>query len=388
MQIFRDHVGRKPRPRALSLAAELGLDLVIGCSPESFPFLSNGNLPNLSYIRSRSAFACIDSRSQGFVVMFRGDESVIREQSWIEDFVSYKEFEEEPIAFLADQLMVRGHSASRIGIDLDFLPATSFQKLQELLPRAVVTDTSGAIARRRCIKSRDEILTIQSAARATQEAVDEAFARSSVGQSEREICADILHGCLVRGARTITFATFGSGENATHVHCYAGERRVRADDAVRCDIGPRFQSWMGDLARTYSAGAPTKAQRRLYTAMIAVQKETIAAIRPGVTAASVYEACVRSAARHEVEFSYSHVGHSFGLELHESPMMRPGDSTVLRPGMVINVEPMIRDRAAGLFMHTEDLVEVTDEGSRVMSLCLAPDEIPVIGQKIAMEVSL
>jgi hypothetical protein len=30
-------------------------------------------------------------------------------------------------------------------------------------------------------------------------------------------------------------------------------------------------------------------------------------------------------------------------------------------------------------MHTEDLVEVTETGARVLTLGLAPEEIPVIG---------
>lgn len=382
VELFNDYVGRGVRPQIKTLAQELGVDMVIGCSPENFPFISNGNLPNLTYIRSRCAFACVDARGVAFVVMFRGDESIIKEQSWISDFAAYREFEEEPIDFLADQLRSRGFADAQIGMDLDFLPATALIRLKKLLPGAKIVDTSGAIAARRWIKTREEILTIESAARATQDAVQEAFARAEVGQSEREICADILQGCLLRGARTITFATFGSGENAVHVHCYAGHRRIMRDDAIRCDIGPRFQSWMGDLARTYSGGAPTIAQRRLYFAMMAVQKETIAAIRPGVTAASVYQACVQSAAKHRCEFSYSHVGHSFGLELHEAPLIRPGDHTVLRPGMVINIEPMIRDRAEGLFMHTEDLVEVTESGARVMTMGLAPDELPVIGKPL------
>lgn len=382
MEFFKDHVGKSPRQSVKTLASDLDLDLVIGCSPESFPFISNGNLPNLTYIRSRCAFACVDRIGTAFVVMFRGDESVIREQSWINDFVSYKEFEEEPIAFLVDCLIQRGLANARIGIDLNFLPAADFSTLKKLLPKAQLVDTSSEIAKRRVLKTASEILTIESAARVTQEAVQEAFARAEVGQTEREICADILHGCLVRGARTITFATFGSGENATHVHCFAGQRRIGRDDVVRCDIGPRFQSWMADLARTYSAGAPTPAQRRLYSGMMVVQKETIAAIRPGVTAASIYEVCVKSAIRQGIEFSYSHVGHSFGLELHEAPMMRQSDNTILQAGMVINIEPMVRDRSAGLFMHTEDLVEVTEDGARIMTLGLAPDEIPIIGKPI------
>ncbi len=36
-------------------------------------------------------------------------------------------------------------------------------------------------------------------------------------------------------------------------------------------------------------------------------------------------------------------GHSFGVELHEAPMIRPGDKTPLAAGMAINIEPMTFD---------------------------------------------
>jgi len=380
MHIFTDYVGRTKRRSLAHLGAATGCDIVIGCSPEHFPWLCNGSMPSLTYIRSRPAFACVDASGDGFVVLFDGSESLIRSQSWIDDFVGYREFGDDPLDVLAAELCRRGFARARIGLDFDFLPQRSFALLQRLLPGAALVDSHAALTRLRALKEPMEIATIESAAKATHEAVLDGFAASRPGDTEREIANRILSGCLARGARTILFSTFASGDRTMHTHNFAASRVVAAEDMLRCDVGPRYLSWLGDLARTYSGGRPSQSQRDLYHAMIEIEHETIAAIRPGVTAESVYAACRRASDRLRVAFTYPHVGHSFGLELHEPPMMRPGDRTELRAGMVINIEPILVDARAGLLMHTEDLVEVTETGARVLTLGLAPAELPSLGE--------
>lgn len=63
-------------------------------------------------------------------------------------------------------------------------------------------------------------------------------------------------------------------------------------------------------------------------------------------------------------------------------MLRPGNKMLLKPGMVLNVEPGVRD-AEGSLYHTEDLVVVTETGYRLLTLGFAPTELPVLGQTIA-----
>jgi Xaa-Pro aminopeptidase len=65
-------------------------------------------------------------------------------------------------------------------------------------------------------------------------------------------------------------------------------------------------------------------------------------------------------------------------------MLRPGDKTKIKPGMVLNIEPVVSDGAN--MYHTEDLIEVTESGHRLMTLGLAPDEMPVIGQTVEAKV--
>jgi Xaa-Pro aminopeptidase len=67
--------------------------------------------------------------------------------------------------------------------------------------------------------------------------------------------------------------------------------------------------------------------------------------------------------------------------MHERPLLRPGEEIVLEEGMVLNVEPLTGDRE-GIMYHVEDLVEITASGTRILSLGLAPRELPVIGKPI------
>jgi Xaa-Pro aminopeptidase len=62
-------------------------------------------------------------------------------------------------------------------------------------------------------------------------------------------------------------------------------------------------------------------------------------------------------------------------------MIRPGDKTPFEAGMVINIEPMTID-AEGSCYHIEDAVLITEQGNRLLTLGLAPLEIPLLGNPV------
>jgi Xaa-Pro dipeptidase len=150
---------------------------------------------------------------------------------------------------------------------------------------------------------------------------------------------------------------------------------------VRFDVGGTYGTWVSDFARTYSTGDPTELQRDTYRALRKVEEETIQFVRPGVTAEDVFYACKESFERQGIPFHMPHIGHSFGVELHENPMLRPGDRTLVREGMVLNIEPLCIDEKNQGY-HVEDLVVVTADGTRLLTGGLAPQELPVMGQPL------
>jgi Xaa-Pro aminopeptidase len=61
------------------------------------------------------------------------------------------------------------------------------------------------------------------------------------------------------------------------------------------------------------------------------------------------------------DYLLHHSGHGLGLEAHEAPFLDVGDDTVLRPGMVITVEPGIYVPKLGGFRHSDTVVIRDDD---------------------------
>ena len=69
------------------------------------------------------------------------------------------------------------------------------------------------------------------------------------------------------------------------------------------------------------------------------------------------------------------MGHGLGMQLTEEPSLMPGDSTVLRPGMVLILEPSV-ETAPGCIMVQEENILITEH--QLLSH-RAPPELPVLG---------
>ena len=71
------------------------------------------------------------------------------------------------------------------------------------------------------------------------------------------------------------------------------------------------------------------------------------------------------------------LGHGLGMQLTEGHSNMPGDDTVLRPGMVLTLEPGMCFAPGKLMVHEENLVIRVDAAELLTRR--APREMPVIG---------
>jgi Xaa-Pro aminopeptidase len=98
-----------------------------------------------------------------------------------------------------------------------------------------------------------------------------------------------------------------------------------------------------------------------YEVLRQAQDAACAAVRPGVSAASV-DAVARdaiTAAGHGGFFTHR-TGHGIGLETHEDPYIVAGNAEELEPGMAFSVEPGIYPGPHGA--RIEDIVVCTPTG--------------------------
>jgi Xaa-Pro dipeptidase len=381
--------GRNPNARnnVRSLISELGLDALVASSPENFGYVTGAHVPTARLLPTRHDFAVTTAAGAEFIVAINLEKNLLSAETDITDIRTYVEFADEPAERFAEELVNEGIGSGRIGLDLKYLPADAVDMVRRALPNAKLVDTTAALGAFRAMKSDEEIAILERAAKSTHRAVLDAMQAARVGETEKVISDRIATNMLHNGADGTAFMCFGSGKYTHLFHASAFDWvTVSEGDIIRFDVGGNYGAWSSDFARTYSAGNPTELQKQTYSALIDIEVATIDIMRPGITAEDVYFFCRDQFRDKGLQFYMPHVGHSFGLELHENPMLRAGEKTVLKPGMVFNIEPSTFDDNRVAY-HTEDLLVITETGNRLLTLGLAPRELPVIGQTISYPVA-
>jgi Xaa-Pro aminopeptidase len=105
----------------------------------------------------------------------------------------------------------------------------------------------------------------------------------------------------------------------------------------------------------------------VYEAVREAQQSAIDAVRPGGTAGDVDEAARKVLRKAGLGRYFTHsTGHGVGLEIHEIPRVAAEQKEVLKPGMVITIEPGVY--FPGKWgIRIEDMVAVTTGGCEVMT---------------------
>ena len=176
--------------------------------------------------------------------------------------------------------------------------------------------------------------------------------------------------------------------NEQVVHGIPGDRVLEEGDIVGIDVGVRKNGYVGDGARTFGVGEVTEAASRLMDVTRRSLELGLAAARDRAHLSDVSHAVQETAESGGFSVVRQLAGHGVGTELHEPPEIPnfgpAGRGPVLRPGMILAVEPMIneggpevRTLADGwtvvtldgrLSAHFEHTVAVTANGVDVMTL--------------------
>lgn len=372
----------RPNQAALEkLIADKQLDALVCMSPENFTYVAGVHVTTVENLRPRQAFVILKSDGTSELVVCSIEDSLVRSESWVKNITLYTEFKVEPVQALAEALERLRLDKALIGMDLDYLPVSSYLSLSGKLPELKFINTTEDVASVRSVKLPDEIEILERAVRQTHLAVLEGISEGKVGDTDKALANRIIKKVFEAGADGTLHLHLASGERTPHIHNHPGEDATKPGEILRLDVGGLYGAYMSDFARTFSTGNPSELQRDTYRKLCEVQEITIAAMKPGVKAEDIFFLCKTEFEARGLPCTLPHIGHSFGIEVHERPMIRPGDKTELTPGMVINIEPMTVDEEGSCY-HTEDLVLITPDGNRILTLGLAPKEIPILGEPV------
>lgn len=146
-------------------------------------------------------------------------------------------------------------------------------------------------------------------------------------------------------------------------------RTMRTGDPAFLELVTCVNGHYSDLTRVGTVGTPPARWLELLEAVREAQAAAIASIEPGVACSDVDRVARRSLERAGLAEYFSHLtGHQVGFHYHDpGPVLGPGSSALLEPGMVVTVEPGVYLPGEGFGVRVEDNVLVTESGARSLS---------------------
>jgi Xaa-Pro aminopeptidase len=249
-----------------------------------------------------------------------------------------------------------------IGIEAEHLSHASFETLRD--GGVELESTSGVVESLRSVKDADEIAAIRRAAALSDEVFDELSRERFVGRTEAELVWWVDRSFRERGATRSSFDTMvGFGEMGARPHGRArGDVTIPTGTTVVVDAGCVVDGYCSDCTRTFLTGDDARL-RETYDLVLQAQLDGLAAVRPGATGRDVDAASRVAIEAAGLGDSYGHgLGHGVGLEIHETPVLRPESEDTLEAGNVVTVEPGVY-HAGDFGIRIEDLVLVTADGA-------------------------
>ena len=123
--------------RQVRAMKDAGLDAVLSISPENFAYVTGFLSPTQPLMRWRHAMALVTASGAVALVVVDMEASTIRAKSPPgTEIAVWREFEFDAMDVLAALLRKHGLADSRIGVEMDYLPAGDFAALSRLLPQA------------------------------------------------------------------------------------------------------------------------------------------------------------------------------------------------------------------------------------------------------------
>ena len=263
---------------------------------------------------------------------------------------------------------LREGKIGRLGIEGDSMTVGLRDRIAEKLPRMEVIPTSGMVELLRQIKDKYEIARLRVAVTQAEKAFEAMRSWLRPETTEKEAADELEHQCRLFGAKDAAFPTIVAvGARAALPHATPTQKRIGEGDFVLVDWGANEGLYRSDLTRVLVSGRISPKFERIYHVVLEAQARAIAVIKPGVVAHDVDNIARSFIADAGFGRRFRHgLGHGLGLLVHEAPRFAVKNQTVLKPGMVVTVEPGIYLPDWG-GIRIEDDVLVTRTGCEVLT---------------------
>lgn len=282
-----------------------------------------------------------------------------------------------------------------IGYEGDHLSLALSDKLKAFLSPSTKIDIAEAVMRQRMVKSEAEIDLIRAGARvadiggyAIRDAVAEGAREIDIAMQGRDAMESAIAEAYPDAEYRDTWVWFQSGLNTDGAHNPVTSRRLQRGDILSLNTFPMISGYYTALERTMFVGEVDAASLAIWQANVAAHEYGMALLQPGASCAEVTEKINQFFAERDLlQYRTFGYGHSFGVLSHyygrEAGLeLREDIDTVLTPGMVISMEPMLtigQGHAGAGGYREHDILVITETGNENVTGYPYGPEFNVIG---------
>jgi Xaa-Pro dipeptidase len=279
--------------------------------------------------------------------------------------VSYTDAEGYTTAF---EKVCAEFAGKRIGVEGMTMRVTEGQAIEKYAPGSTLIAAENIIAELRIRKDTSEVDEMRKAIKISEDALADVISEVRPGMTERSVMQMLVTAIAERGGQEDAFPPIVlTGANSAQPHGSPGEAVIREGDLLLFDFGTKVNGYPSDITRTFAIGKVSDELKRIYEVVLAANEAGIRVARPGIAAQDVDRA-----ARKVIEdagygeYFLHRTGHGLGLDVHEAPNMREGNTQILEPGMIFTVEPGVYVQGLG-GVRIEDNILITDNGAEVLT---------------------
>ena len=282
-----------------------------------------------------------------------------------------------------------------IGCEADHLTLVQSEKLNQFLKPSRGVDIAHGTMLQRMTKSRAELDLIRHGAAvadvggfAIRDAIREGLREIDIAMAGRDAMELEIAKRFPHAEYRDTWVWFQSGINTDGAHNPVTSRKLQRGDILSLNTFPMISGYYTALERTLFVGEADPASRRIWDINLAAHEYGMSLLRPGASCAGVTHKLNTFFEEHQVlQFRSFGYGHSFGILSHfygrEAGLeLREDVDTVLEPGMVISMEPMLtipqgQPGAGGYREH--NILIITEDGAEDITKYPYGPEFNIVG---------
>lgn len=271
---------------------------------------------------------------------------------------------------------VLDHDIKALGFEDRTMSVAEYQKYLDILPCKLIPIGDGLEALRR-VKEPYEIECIVKAQRIAEDSLTKLLPDIKPGAYEDELASKLRYYMGLGGSEGFAEGMIlVCGATTSMPHGQPSHKAISDGDFVTIDFGALVEGYFSDMTRTFGVGHVTQKMKDVYNIVLEAQLAGIDAFECGRTGKEVDAAARDVIAKAGYGKYFGHgLGHSLGLEIHESPRASKTysgryqmyDITTIEPGIYIPDEFGVR---------IEDMIYIDPEGKH--NLTNFPKELMIL----------